>query len=71
MTRFTYNHPFSVSIAAAVALILVVGVAGFGASPGDILAGLFCLAMMGSMLWMMVAMATGHGHQSGDSPPDS
>lgn len=42
---------------------------GFGASPGAILAGLFCLGMMGSMLWMMVAMGTGHGHKSCDNAP--
>jgi hypothetical protein len=36
-----------------------------------VLGGLFCLGMMGSMLWMMVAMGTGHGHKSGDNAPDN
>ena len=67
-----HPQPFRlVSIAVAAALILIVGVAGFGASPGAILGGLFCLGMMGSMLWMMVAMGTGHGHKSGDNAPDN
>ncbi len=71
MIRFIHNHSVSVSIAVAAALILIVGVVGFGASPGAALGGLFCLGMMGSMLWMMVAMGTGHGHKSGDNAPDN
>ena len=70
MNRLIRNHPISASIAAASALILIVGVAAFGASPGAILAGLYYLGMVCSMFWMMVAMGTGHGHESGGSADD-
>jgi hypothetical protein len=33
-----------------------VGFFGFGVAPWIILAGAFCVLMMGSMVWMMVAM---------------
>jgi hypothetical protein len=42
---------------------LAVGVVGFGLAPWLILMGAFCVAMMGSMLWMMVAMGKNTSHR--------
>jgi hypothetical protein len=45
------------------AAVLAVGVLGFGVAPWIILAGAFCVLMMGSMLWMMVAMGRNAIHR--------
>lgn len=42
---------------------LVVGFVGFGVAPWIILAGAFCVLMMGSMIWMMVAMGRNAIHR--------
>ena len=36
--------------------VLAFGFFGFGVAPWIIVAGAFCVLMMGSMVWMMVAM---------------
>lgn len=46
-----------------VAAALAVGVVGFGVAPWIVLMGGFCLLMMGSMLWMMVAMGRNASHR--------
>jgi hypothetical protein len=40
--------------------VLAVATLGFGVAAWIILAGAFCVLMMGSMIWMMVAMGK-HG----------
>jgi hypothetical protein len=40
-----------------------VGVLGFGVAPWVILVGAFCVLMMGSMIWMMVAMGRNATHR--------
>jgi hypothetical protein len=47
----------------AVAMALAVGVVGLGIAPWLIVMGAFCLVMMGSMLWMMVAMGRNATHR--------
>lgn len=42
---------------------LAVGVLGFGLAAWLILMGAFCVAMMGSMLWMMLAMGRNASHR--------
>lgn len=42
---------------------LAVGFLGFGVAPWIILAGAFCVLMMGSMVWMMVAMGRNAIHR--------
>jgi len=44
-------------------VVVAVGVFGFGITPWAILAGVFCAAMMVSMIWMMVGMGTGAMHR--------
>jgi hypothetical protein len=43
--------------------VLAVGVFGFGVTPWAIIAGAFCVVMMGSMIWMMVGMGKGAMHR--------
>ncbi len=43
--------------------VLAVGVFGFGVAAWVILAGAFCVLMMGSMIWMMVAMGKHATHR--------
>lgn len=43
--------------------VLAVGFFGFGLAPSIILAGAFCALMMGSMIWMMVAMGRNGIHR--------
>jgi hypothetical protein len=57
---------WSAVIACGVAIlgaVLAVAVFGFGVAPWIILAGAFCVLMMGSMLWMMVAMGRNAIHR--------
>jgi hypothetical protein len=46
-----------------VGALLAVGVFGFGVAPWLILVGAFCFLMMGSMIWMMVAMGRNAMHR--------
>jgi hypothetical protein len=45
------------------AAILAAGDFGFDIAPWIILAGAFCVLMMGSMVWMMVAMGRNAMHR--------
>jgi hypothetical protein len=46
-----------------VGAVLAVSFFGFGVAPWLILVGAFCVVMMGSMIWMMVAMAKNALHR--------
>ena len=48
---------------AVVGAVLAVGVFGFGVAPWLILVGAFCVVMMASMIWMMVAMGRNAMHR--------
>jgi hypothetical protein len=43
--------------------VLAVGFFGFGVAPWVVLVGAFCVLMMGSMIWMMVAMGKNAMHR--------
>jgi hypothetical protein len=43
--------------------VLAVATLGLGVAAWVVLAGAFCVLMMGSMIWMMVAMATRTRHR--------
>jgi hypothetical protein len=49
--------------AVVVGVVLVVGFVGFGVAPWIILVGTFCVLMMGSMIWMLVAMGRNAIHR--------
>jgi hypothetical protein len=49
-------------VGVALGVVLLVGFLGFGVAPWLILAGAFCAAMMGSMIWMMVSMGRNAMH---------
>jgi hypothetical protein len=50
-------------VAAVFGAVLAIAVFGFGVAPWLILFGAFCVLMMGSMLWMMVATARNAVHR--------
>jgi hypothetical protein len=43
--------------------VLAVGSIGFGVAPWLVLVAAFCVLMMGSMIWMMVAMGKNAMHR--------
>jgi hypothetical protein len=45
------------------AAALAVAIFGFGVAPWIVLVGAFCVLMMGSMVWMMVAMGRNAIHR--------
>lgn len=45
------------------AATVAIAIFGFGVAPWLILVGAFCVLMMGSMLWMMVAMGKNAIHR--------
>ena len=48
-------------LAIAVVCVVLIAALGFSVAVVPVLGGLFCLAMMGSMVWMMVRMGGHHG----------
>jgi hypothetical protein len=52
-----------VSAVVVLGALLLVGFFGFGVAPWIILVGAFCALMMGSMVWMMVAMGRNAIHR--------
>lgn len=46
-----------------VGAVLAVAFFGYGVAPWIILVGAFCVLMMGSMIWMMVAMGRNAIHR--------